>query len=53
MLQIVDSVTNTCMKFANEYGTWVAAGVVGFVVIAVALPVLARILRRGGPNHGA
>ncbi len=53
VFQIIDSVTTTCMKFANDYGTWVAGAVLGFVAVGIALKVFVRIFRRGGPNQGA
>ena len=53
VVQIIDSVTNTCVKFADEYGTWVAVGVLGFVAVGIALRVFTRILGSGGPKQGA
>lgn len=50
MIQIIDSITTTCTKAVNEHGWWVAAGIGGIVVLAIGLPVVARILRGGGPK---
>jgi hypothetical protein len=40
------------MKFGHDYGPWVAGGILIFVVVSLALRILAIILPRGGPKQG-
>jgi hypothetical protein len=49
---MIESITNTCLKFAYEYGPWVAVGILGFIGLGVVLKVLAGILPRGNPEQG-
>ena len=48
MFQIIDSITTTCMKLVNEHGWRVGAVVGGLAVLAIGLPIVARVLRHGG-----
>jgi hypothetical protein len=52
MQQIVESVTNTAMKFAHDYGMWVAVGVLAVVGAGIALRVIGGILPRGRAEQG-
>jgi hypothetical protein len=52
MLQIFDSVTNACMKLGHDYLPWVAAVILAFTGVAIALRVLARIRLPGDPKQG-
>jgi hypothetical protein len=35
------------MKFANQHGWWLAAVIGGIALLAIGLPIAARILRGG------
>jgi hypothetical protein len=48
--QIVEAVTNTCMKLAHDYGPWVAGAVLLTVAAGVGLRVVARLMR-SRPSH--
>jgi hypothetical protein len=50
--QIVESITNTCMQLCKDYGPWIAGSILVFVVVSLALRILAIILPRGGPKQG-
>jgi hypothetical protein len=50
MFQIIDSITTTCMRFVRNQGPWVVVAVVALAVIVIALPIITRILRGGGPK---
>ena len=50
MFQLIDAVTDTCVRFGEKYGMWLAAAVLGFAVIAFVVRTIQKILGRGGPN---
>jgi hypothetical protein len=47
MPQIVEAITSTTLRFAEEYGTKVALAVLAFVACGVALRLLSGVLFRG------
>jgi hypothetical protein len=52
MFQIVEALTNTATRFADQYGAKAAVAVLVFVGVGVALRLLYRAASGGGSNGG-
>jgi hypothetical protein len=50
MFQLIDAVTDTCVRFGEKYGMWVVAAILGFAVVNIVVRTILKILGRGGPN---
>jgi len=52
MAHLVESIVNTSLKLCQDNLPWIGGAIVLFVIVSLALRILAIVLPRGGPKQG-